>query len=145
MSVRRARRDGGRQPGVDRRTVDLSAYPDLVVVYLGMRVRRPRGLLYLLGLGGPMQDGDELYNLVSSKGRGLYYKNEKVDALFDAGRSTMDPAKRKKVYADLARAMVEDATWVFLMQQVDIYATRDRVTWTPRGDQWMLFNEATLK
>jgi hypothetical protein len=36
---------------VDRRTVDLSDYPDLVVVYLGMRVRRPRGLLRLLGLG----------------------------------------------------------------------------------------------
>ena len=57
----------------------------------------------------------------------------------------MDPAKRKRIYADLARAMVEDATWVFLMQQVDIYATRDRVTWTPRGDQWMLLHEATLK
>jgi peptide/nickel transport system substrate-binding protein len=100
---------------------------------------------YLLGLGGPMQDGDELYNLVSSKGRGLYYKNEKVDALFDAGRSTMDPAKRRKIYAELTRAMVEDATWVFLMQQVDIYATRERVRWTPRGDQWMPLHEAILK
>ena len=57
----------------------------------------------------------------------------------------MDPTKRRKIYADLARAMVEDATWVFLMQQVDIYASRDRVTWTPRGDQWMLFHEAALK
>jgi hypothetical protein len=36
---------------VDRQTVDLAAWPDLVVVYLGMRVNRPRGLLYLLGLG----------------------------------------------------------------------------------------------
>ncbi|MGZ4528582.1 MAG: monooxygenase family protein [Mycobacterium sp.] len=36
---------------VDRQTVDLSEYPDLVVVYLGMRVRRPRGLLRMLGLG----------------------------------------------------------------------------------------------
>lgn len=36
---------------VDRQTIDLSAYPDLVVVYLGMRVRRPRGMLRLLGLG----------------------------------------------------------------------------------------------
>jgi peptide/nickel transport system substrate-binding protein len=100
---------------------------------------------YLLGLGGPMQDGDELYNLVSSKGRGLYYKNEKVDLLFDQGRSTMDPAKRRKVYSELARVMVEDATWVYLMQQVDIYATRDRLAWTPRPDQWMLFHDATLK
>ncbi len=64
---------------------------------------------------------------------------------WDLGRSTMDPAKRRKVYGELARAMVEDATWVFLMQQVDIYATRDRLTWTPRPDQWMLFHDASLK
>ena len=92
-----------------------------------------------------MQDGDELYNLVSSKGRGLYYRNEKVDALFDLGRSTMDATARRKIYADLARAMIEDATWVFLLQQVDIYAMRDRVTWTPRADQWMQFHAASLK
>ncbi len=100
---------------------------------------------YLLGLGGPMQDGDELYNLVSSKGRGLYYKNENIDQLFDLGRGTTDPAKRRRFYADLARAMIDDATWVFLMQQVDIYASRDRLGWTPRGDQWMLFQDAALK
>jgi ABC-type transport system substrate-binding protein len=68
-----------------------------------------------------------------------------VDQLFDLGRSSMDPARRRKAYADLARAMIEDATWVFLMQQVDIYATRDRLVWTPRGDQWMLFYEASLR
>ena len=96
---------------------------------------------YVLGLGGPMQDADELYNLVSSKGRGLYYKNERVDTLFDLGRSTMDQAKRRQIYRDLQRAMVDDATWVFLLQQVDIYATRDRLTWTPRPDQWMPLQE----
>ncbi len=36
---------------VDRQTVDLTAYPDMVVVYLGMRVRKPKGLLTVLGLG----------------------------------------------------------------------------------------------
>jgi peptide/nickel transport system substrate-binding protein len=100
---------------------------------------------YLLGLGGPMQDGDELYNLVSSKGRGLYYKSNKIDALFDLGRSTMDLATRRRVYADLQRAMVEDATWVFLLQQVDVYASRERLTWTPRADQWLQFHTAMLK
>jgi len=40
---------------VDRQTVDLSAYPDLVVVYLGMRVRKPRGLARFLGLGPQIQ------------------------------------------------------------------------------------------
>jgi Domain of unknown function (DUF4188) len=36
---------------VERRTVDLSAYPDLVVIYLGMRVNAWRGLKTSLGLG----------------------------------------------------------------------------------------------
>jgi hypothetical protein len=36
---------------VKRTTVDLSAYPDLVVIYLGMRVNSPRGLKTLLRLG----------------------------------------------------------------------------------------------
>jgi hypothetical protein len=36
---------------VDRRTVDLSAYPGLVVVYLGMRVNAWYGLKTLLGTG----------------------------------------------------------------------------------------------
>ncbi len=36
---------------VQRQTVDLSGYPDLVVVFLGMRVRRLRGMLRLFRLG----------------------------------------------------------------------------------------------
>jgi hypothetical protein len=36
---------------VDRQTVDLSGYPDLVVVYLGMRVNMLVGLRTLFGMG----------------------------------------------------------------------------------------------
>jgi Domain of unknown function (DUF4188) len=35
---------------VDRQTVDQSAFPDLVVIYLGMQVRTLRGIKTLLGL-----------------------------------------------------------------------------------------------
>jgi hypothetical protein len=35
---------------VERRTVDLSAYPDLVVIYLGMRVNAWYGLKTIMGL-----------------------------------------------------------------------------------------------
>ena len=41
---------------VQRRTVDLSRYPDLVVIYLGMRVNRLAGLKTLLGLGPKIRD-----------------------------------------------------------------------------------------
>jgi hypothetical protein len=36
---------------VQRRTVDLAAYPDLVVIYLGMRVNAFAGLKTLFGFG----------------------------------------------------------------------------------------------
>ncbi len=36
---------------VQRRTVDLSAYPDMVVIYLGMRVNALTGIKTLLGFG----------------------------------------------------------------------------------------------
>src|SRR5262250_1479120 len=42
---------------VKRRTVDLSGYPDLVVIYLGMRVNAWYGLKTLVGFGPRIQGG----------------------------------------------------------------------------------------
>ena len=36
---------------LNRTTADLSSYPDLVVIYLGMRVNAPRGLTTLASFG----------------------------------------------------------------------------------------------
>jgi hypothetical protein len=42
---------------VDRQTVDLSGYPDLVVIYLGMRVRKFNGLSKLMRTGREIRAG----------------------------------------------------------------------------------------
>jgi hypothetical protein len=42
---------------VNRQTVDLSGYPDLVVIYLGMRVRNTRGVRKLLETGRQIRAG----------------------------------------------------------------------------------------
>lgn len=39
----------------NRTTVDLSEYPDLVIIYLGMRVEEPRGLETIQALGPQIQ------------------------------------------------------------------------------------------
>jgi hypothetical protein len=41
---------------VKRQTVDLSAYPDLVVIYLGMRINHARGVLTFLKLGRQIRE-----------------------------------------------------------------------------------------
>ncbi len=62
---------------VDRRTVDLTAYPDLVVIYLGMRVRTMAGIKRLLGLGPQIQKAG------AARPDGLlHYENNIIFSLF---------------------------------------------------------------
>jgi Domain of unknown function (DUF4188) len=65
----------GRQR-VDRQTVDLSTYPDLVVIYLGMRVRNWRGLRKLLVTGRQIRGG------VRDKPDGLLLHEDLMFGLF---------------------------------------------------------------
>ena len=61
---------------VDRRTVDLSAYPDLVALYLGMRVTALAGLKRLIGLGPQIADS------VKAKPDGLLLHEDMIFSLF---------------------------------------------------------------
>ena len=61
---------------VDRRTVDLSAFPDLVVVYLGMRVNALAGVKRLLGLG------PQIASSVKGKPDGLLLHEDMIFSLF---------------------------------------------------------------
>jgi hypothetical protein len=62
---------------VDRRTVDLSDYPDLVVIYLGMRVRMFKGLATL------MRFGPQIEQAGAARPAGLlHYENNIIFSFF---------------------------------------------------------------
>src|SRR3954469_4773505 len=61
---------------VNRRTVDLSAYPDLVVIYLGMRVNTLTGLKTLAGFG------PQISQSVAAKPDGLLLHENFMFSLF---------------------------------------------------------------
>jgi len=63
---------------VNRQTVSLTAYPDLVVVYLGMRVNRLTGLKTLLGFG------PQIASSVAAKPDGLLNHENMLYSLFPA-------------------------------------------------------------
>lgn len=60
---------------VERKTVDLSGFPDLVVIYLGMRVNAWTGLKKLLGLG------PQIKNAVDQKPDGLLLHEDFIMSL----------------------------------------------------------------
>ena len=61
---------------VNRRTVDLSQYPDLVVVYLGMRVNRITGMKTLIGFG------PDISKSVEDRPDGLLHHENFIFSLF---------------------------------------------------------------
>jgi hypothetical protein len=62
-----------------RETVDLSAYPDLIVIYLGMRMRTPRGVLQFLRLGR------EIRQSVDARPDGLLLHEQLIYGLLHGG------------------------------------------------------------
>lgn len=84
---------------------------------------------FLLGLGYPGDPDDDLYQYFSSdlgfSGMNYSgYKNEKVDSLLKKAREEIDPDKRKVLYQDIQREMIEDPPLNYLVYLQHIYAVR---------------------
>jgi len=63
-------------PHIQRTTVDLSAFPDLVVIYLGMKVRTLRGLKTLISFGPKISDA------IAAKPEGLLLHESLLYSIF---------------------------------------------------------------
>lgn len=87
----------------------------------------------MLGWGTPTMDADyALFALFHSSEvppgfNGSFYQNPEVDALLEAGRSTLDPEARQAAYAEAISIIWEDAPWLFLYSEIQVTAIRNNV------------------
>lgn len=88
-------------------------------------------------------DGENfLYPLFHSSqagpgGNGPRYRNPKVDAMLDQARRETDTAKREKLYTQIERISVEDASRVCLFHKLDQIVTQP---WTSGIELYPVFN-----
>ena len=68
-----------------------------------------------------------------------------LDALIDAGRSTLDREKRLATYATLQSLLKEEAPSIFLFAQHDMLGLNKRLEYAARGDEWIWLYDARLK
>jgi peptide/nickel transport system substrate-binding protein len=54
-----------------------------------------------------------------------HYKSPKLDKLLEDGRKTLDKEKRKEIYADFQRFLVEDTPAIFLFHPTLYTVSRD--------------------
>jgi peptide/nickel transport system substrate-binding protein len=87
--------------------------------------------LYGQGTMEPLFKADQTY--------ASYGNNKMVDDKIAKAITVVDPKGRAAAYADLQQVLREEAPWVFLWQQHDLYGVASHVEWTPRADEkvWM--------
>lgn len=77
-----------------------------------------------------------------SKGTWPHYsKDPKLDAMYLEELQTMDPAKRSKMLKDMEAYIRDQAPWLFLYFQSDIYGVNKKLKWlAPRNESIVLWD-----
>jgi peptide/nickel transport system substrate-binding protein len=86
---------------------------------------------FLLPWGSAHESGRHIETLLHSETRGYYYQNPEADALIDTFMQTVDPEARVEAGAALNEFLQQDAPWLYLYQEPDIYGYLPHVVWEP--------------
>ncbi|MCI0529113.1 MAG: hypothetical protein L0Y56_16880, partial [Nitrospira sp.] len=101
---------------------------------------------YILGWGNPMYDGDRTYFPTFHTGEFFSnYSDPELDKILVEARRTLDEVKRLELYHKAAEMVVEDAAWVFLYQQEDIYGVSNRLDWKARSDERLVMFDVKIR
>jgi peptide/nickel transport system substrate-binding protein len=100
--------------------------------------------MYLFAWKSSPESGRHLETLLHSKTRGYYYQNPEADQLIDAYFAALDPKKRQEIGRQLHAFVRQDAPWIFLYQQMDLFAVRKNVAWEAKPDYLMRMRDVAV-
>jgi peptide/nickel transport system substrate-binding protein len=101
--------------------------------------------MYMLGWSLPSLDPDHWATPMLGANEPIAnFESEKINKLINAARVMLDPARRVALYKELNNAVHEEAPWLFLTQQVDIYGLSRSISWTARSDESINLIEIAL-
>jgi peptide/nickel transport system substrate-binding protein len=86
---------------------------------------------FILPWGSAHESGRHIETLLHSKTRGYYYQSPEADALIDAFMQEVDPDARVEAGKALNEFLQQDAPWLYLYQEPDIYGFLPHVNWEP--------------
>ena len=118
------------------------AIQDSAAIFSGYSAKKLQ--MYMFAWKSSPESGRHLETLLHSKTRGYYYQNLDTDRLIDAYFAELDPKKRQALGRELHAYLREDAPWIFLYQQMDLFAARKNVTWEAKPDYLMRMRDVAV-
>ncbi|KZE47519.1 hypothetical protein AV540_19170 [Brevibacillus parabrevis] len=94
--------------------------------------------MFILGWGPAFDAQGTIENLFTEKAPYSGFYDKDVEAMIQKALPIFDPAERKKAFDELQHRLVEEAAWVPLWQQGDLYAVAKNLQFAPRPDEKFL-------
>jgi len=101
--------------------------------------------LFLLGRGDRELDGTFMHDTLACNAAYVLYCNASLTQQIVQAGSLMSASARAATWRRIQATVVDDAPWIFLWEQHDIYAVSPRVIWQPRTDENILLVEARVR
>jgi peptide/nickel transport system substrate-binding protein len=101
---------------------------------------RNTGELFFLGWGPALHgQGTTQPLFLADQTYSSYGNNKVLDEKIARAQTLLEPKARAEAYAELQKLIHDEAPWVFLWQQHDLYGVAHSIEWTPRADEkvWM--------
>jgi peptide/nickel transport system substrate-binding protein len=86
----------------------------------------------------------QLATYYEAGGIGSSNSNEELAELIATGRSELDPDARAEIYKEAVQLAYDEALFVWLVNNEDIYGLSEHVQWQPRVDAKLLVAEMTV-
>lgn len=87
-----------------------------------------------------------VYNLfLHSKGAfPFFFTSPQLDSMIDDARTVLDPATRIKKLQAIEKYVHDNAAWIFLYDQKDLYGVNKALKWEPSPNEMMYFWDASF-
>ena len=94
--------------------------------------------MYMFPWQSSPESGLHVETLFASYTRGYYYKNPEADKLIRPYMQALDPARRAALGRPLLHFLHDDAPWLFLYEEPDLYGVRKSVAWRPNTYDYII-------
>ena len=101
--------------------------------------------MYFFGRSDTTLDGSMIRDWFRTVSTWVTYSDKKLDAAIDNALPIVNAEKRRQAFYELQAQVQEQAPWLFLWTQVDVYGVNKNLQWTPRGDEQFAIKAATWK
>jgi len=124
---------------VDLQTPGFDEYLDVLFA------RDSRADAIFVSSSNDLLDADrQLSTFYQSGGIGSSNTNEELAGLIDQARTELEPDARTPLYNDAVQLAYDEAYFVWLVNNKDLYGLSERMDWTPRVDSKLLVKEMSV-